>query len=115
MQGARAPALASTRTSGNPGLQDGRATHGSAVEAPGNGGNDLAPTPSVSFLFLGGLREPDAPVAGERGLLVCAGRAGPGASRTATAHASGHQGGSDTRLRSEAPGNGGNDLAPTPS
>src|ERR1019366_8889594 len=51
MQGARAPALASTRTSGNPGLQDGRATHGSAGEAPGNGGNDLAPTPSVSFLF----------------------------------------------------------------
>src|ERR1019366_1805350 len=36
-----------------PGLQVGRATHGSAGDAPGNGGNDLAPTPSVSFFFLG--------------------------------------------------------------
>src|ERR1019366_7881303 len=41
MQGARAPALASTGTSGNPGLLDGRATHGSAGEAPGNGATVL--------------------------------------------------------------------------
>src|ERR1039457_5316397 len=39
--GARAPALASTGTSGNPGLLDGRATHGSAGEAPGNGATVL--------------------------------------------------------------------------
>src|ERR1039458_4930823 len=41
MRGARTPALASTGTSGNPSLLDGRATHGSAGEAPGNGATVL--------------------------------------------------------------------------
>src|ERR1039458_9587014 len=37
--------------------------------------NGFAQTLSVFFLFLGGLREPVAPDAGARGLLVCAGGA----------------------------------------
>src|ERR1035437_2823277 len=79
MQGARAPALASAGTSGNPGLLAGRATpHRSAGEAPGNGSNGFAQTLSVFFLFLGGLREPVAPVAGARGLLLCGGEGEPG-------------------------------------
>ena len=78
MQGARAPALASTGTSGNPRLQAGRATTRKRGKAPGNGGNGSAQTLSVFFLFLGGLREPVAPVAGARGLLLCGGEGEPG-------------------------------------
>ena len=49
---------------------------GNAGKAPGNGGNDLAPTPSV-FPFFGGLRRPVALVAGARAFsCVLAERAG---------------------------------------
>jgi hypothetical protein len=76
-RGARAPALAWPGTSGKH-RHGGRQHHtGEQQQSTGNGGNGSAQTPSVFFPYFRGVRRPVAFVAGARGLLVCAGEAGP--------------------------------------
>src|ERR1035437_9128327 len=89
MQGARAPALASTGTSGNPGLLDGRATHGSAGEAPGNGATGLHRLFlcfsfffCVFFFLWGGWRGPCGRGGGGRGPCGGGGGGGGGGGKT---------------------------------
>src|ERR1017187_7774969 len=92
MQGARAPALASTGTSGNPGLLDGRATHGSAGEAPGNGATVLHRL-FLCFSFFRRVTGTRCSCRRGAGPSPVGGRGRAGAGRTPTAHASGPKGG----------------------
>src|ERR1035441_4163714 len=73
----------SAGTNGNPGLLAGRPAHGTRAKHPAT----ALLRPFGPFSFFRGVRRPVALVAGARGFFVCAGEAGPGAGRTAAAHA----------------------------